>query len=85
MRSKNLFYLSINSFYTCKVPLAFVFGIATTVSTVHKSLTYSGTSLVEIKLFKSYPTKVYLENVLSKVSLIYDTIRICMTGIYVID
>ncbi|EDV24701.1 uncharacterized protein TRIADDRAFT_56765 [Trichoplax adhaerens] len=62
-------FVKISSYYTCKLPLAFVFGIATTVSAVHKSLTYSGTSLVEIKLFKSYPTKVYLENVLSKVLL----------------
>lgn len=59
----------ITSWYIKVLPFIFVFGIATSISTVHTFLPYHVSSKISLKIFKSEPSTVYLNNVLEKVFL----------------
>lgn len=57
----------ITSWYTKTLPFIFIFGIATSISTVHTFLPYHVSSKISLKMFKSEPSTVYLNNIIEKI------------------
>ncbi|XP_050314452.1 origin recognition complex subunit 3 [Anthonomus grandis grandis] len=60
-------FISIVSLYLEKLKFVFVFGIATSVSTLHTSFPYHVTSKTNIKVFRCEPSTVYLNQMLENV------------------
>ena len=71
----NKFKFFINAFVFLKsssehgkdIPMVFVFGVATTVSTVHSMLSHSATSRLSIEKFQSQPSLLCLTDVVDQV------------------
>ncbi|CAH1997449.1 unnamed protein product [Acanthoscelides obtectus] len=57
-------FILIVSCYIKVLPFVFIFGIATSLNTLHTSLSYQIMSKINIRVFKSQPSIVYLDNVL---------------------
>lgn len=67
-----MFYYSVvllilSSEHGKDIPMVFVFGVATTVSTVHSMLSHSATSRLSIEKFQSQPSLVCLTEVVDQV------------------
>nr|CAH7723359.1 unnamed protein product [Callosobruchus chinensis] len=57
-------FILIISSYIRVLPFVFIFGVATSLNTLHTSLSYQIMSKIKIRVFKSQPSIVYLDNVL---------------------
>ncbi|XP_021933988.1 origin recognition complex subunit 3-like [Zootermopsis nevadensis] len=62
-------FILIASCYVTSLPLVFVFGVATAVRTLHRSLPYHVSSKLRNEVFHSQPSSSYLNKVLEKVFL----------------
>ncbi|CAG9759784.1 unnamed protein product [Ceutorhynchus assimilis] len=62
-------FILIISSYLAKLPFVFVFGIATSINTLHTSFPYHVTSKTNIKVFKCEPSTVHLNKMLEGVFL----------------
>ncbi|CAG9771445.1 unnamed protein product [Ceutorhynchus assimilis] len=60
-------FILIISLYIAKLPFVFVFGIATSINTLHTSFPYHVTSKTNIKVFKCEPSTVHLNKILEGV------------------
>lgn len=60
-------FILIASWYIKVLPFVFIFGIATSINTLHTSLPYQVTSKISVKVFNSQPSTVYLNTVLEQV------------------
>nr|CAI5833367.1 unnamed protein product [Callosobruchus analis] len=57
-------FILIVSSYIKVLPFVFIFGVATSLNTLHTSLSYQIMSKINIRVFKSQPSIDYLDNVL---------------------
>ena len=57
------------SYHLHELPLVMIFGIATTVSAVHRSLPHTVSSLLSMEKFQALPSSIYLSQVLDQVGL----------------
>lgn len=62
-------FLSILSIYINEIPLVVIFGVATSLSMIHKCLSHCMISKLAIRIFQSQPSVVFLNSVLEKVFL----------------
>ncbi|CAG4937416.1 unnamed protein product [Colias eurytheme] len=62
-------FVMIVSSYVAVLPIVLVFGVATSVSALHKSFPYQVSSKLLIKVFHSHPSHVYMNQVLENVFL----------------
>ncbi|XP_026751186.2 origin recognition complex subunit 3 [Galleria mellonella] len=62
-------FVMIISSYVPALPIVFVFGVATAVSALHKSLPYHVSSKLLIKVFHSHSSPVYMNQVLEDIFL----------------
>jgi origin recognition complex subunit 3 len=60
-------FILIASSYINVLPFVFVFGVATSLTAVHRSLPCHVSSKINIKVFHSSPSTVYLNNVLENI------------------
>ncbi|XP_039287914.1 origin recognition complex subunit 3 [Nilaparvata lugens] len=58
--------------YTGRLPIVMIMGVATTASTIHKSLSHTATSQLSLRLFQSQPSVYFLNNTLDQVFLKQD-------------
>jgi hypothetical protein len=71
LHSTCIFLLLFCSGYITSLPLVFVFGVATAVCALHRSLPYHVSSKLCNEVFHSQPSTTYLNQVLDKVHYIY--------------
>ncbi|XP_047986060.1 origin recognition complex subunit 3 [Leguminivora glycinivorella] len=64
-------FVMIISSYLSSLPIVFVFGVATSVSALHKSFPYHVSSKLLIKVFHSHSSPVYMNQVLEDIFLTY--------------
>ncbi|XP_072036057.1 origin recognition complex subunit 3-like [Amphiura filiformis] len=64
-------FILVSSQYLEKLPLVLVFGIATAVTAIHRTLPQSVSSLLSIEKFQAVPSSVYLTQLINKVLLSY--------------
>ncbi|KAI8428881.1 hypothetical protein MSG28_007518 [Choristoneura fumiferana] len=64
-------FVMIISSYLSSLPIVFVFGVATSVSALHKSFPYHVSSKLLIKVFHSHSSPVYMNQVLEDIFLNY--------------
>ncbi|CAH0407752.1 unnamed protein product [Chilo suppressalis] len=62
-------FVMIISSYVSSLPIVFVFGVATSVSALHKSFPYHVSSKLLIKVFHSHSSPVYMNQVLEDIFL----------------
>ncbi|KAM3962283.1 LOW QUALITY PROTEIN: origin recognition complex subunit 3 [Aphomia sociella] len=62
-------FVMIISSYVSSLPIVFVFGVATSVSALHKSFPYNVSSKLLIKVFHSHSSPVYMNQVLEDIFL----------------
>ncbi|XP_050663609.1 origin recognition complex subunit 3 isoform X2 [Leptidea sinapis] len=62
-------FVMIISSYVSTLPIVLVFGVATSVSALHKSFPYQVSSKLLIKVFHSHPSHVYMNQVLENIFL----------------
>ncbi|XP_045446198.1 origin recognition complex subunit 3 [Melitaea cinxia] len=62
-------FVMIISSYVQFLPIVLIFGVATSVSALHKSFPYHVSSKLLIKVFHSHPSHVYMNQVLEKIFL----------------
>ncbi|XP_063821346.1 origin recognition complex subunit 3 [Ostrinia nubilalis] len=62
-------FVMIISSYVSSIPIVFVFGVATSVSALHKSFPYHVSSKLWIKVFHSHSSPVYMNQVLEDIFL----------------
>ncbi|KAL0892178.1 hypothetical protein ABMA27_015366 [Loxostege sticticalis] len=62
-------FVMIMSSYVSSIPIVFVFGVATSVSALHKSFPYHVSSKLLIKVFHSHSSPVYMNQVLEDIFL----------------
>ncbi|XP_047526742.1 origin recognition complex subunit 3 [Vanessa atalanta] len=62
-------FVMIISSYVQLLPLVLIFGVATSVSALHKSFPYHVSSKLLIKVFHSHPSHVYMNQVLENIFL----------------
>ncbi|XP_013187102.2 origin recognition complex subunit 3 isoform X2 [Amyelois transitella] len=62
-------FVMIASSYVSSLPIVFVFGVATSVSALHKSFPYHVSSKLLIKVFHSHASPVYMNQVLEDIFL----------------
>ncbi|XP_077289672.1 origin recognition complex subunit 3 [Arctopsyche grandis] len=60
----------ILSSYSSTLPFVLIFGVATSVSTLHKNFPYHVSSKLSIQVFQSHSSTVYLNQILEKVFLV---------------
>lgn len=60
-------FILIASWYLKVLPFVFVFGIATSLTTLHMSLPYQVSSKISVHVFNSQPSTVYLNNILEEI------------------
>jgi len=56
------------SYHINKMPVVFIFGVATTIDSIHKSLPHRVTSLLSMEKFQAPSSSDYLSMVLQQVS-----------------
>ncbi|XP_039749028.1 origin recognition complex subunit 3 [Pararge aegeria] len=62
-------FVMIVSSYITSLPIVLIFGVATSVSALHKSFPYHVSSKLLIKVFHSHPSHVYMNQVLENIFL----------------
>ncbi|XP_041976430.1 origin recognition complex subunit 3 [Aricia agestis] len=62
-------FIMILSSYISSLPLLLIFGVATSVSALHKSLPYNVSAKLLIKVFHSPPSHIYMNEVLENIFL----------------
>ncbi|CAH0727822.1 unnamed protein product, partial [Brenthis ino] len=62
-------FVMIISSYAKSLPIVLIFGVATSVSALHKSFPYHVSSKLLIKVFHSHPSHVYMNQVLENIFL----------------
>lgn len=60
-------FILIASSYVNVLPFVFIFGVATSLSVLHKSLPYQVSSKINIQVFRSQSSSTYLNNILEEV------------------
>ncbi|XP_017783134.1 PREDICTED: origin recognition complex subunit 3 [Nicrophorus vespilloides] len=60
-------FIQIASYYVNKLPFVLVFGIATSLSALHKALPYHVSSKINIQVFNSQPSITYLNKIIENV------------------
>ncbi|CAH0749701.1 unnamed protein product [Diatraea saccharalis] len=62
-------FVMIVSSYTSSLPIVFIFGVATSISALHKSFPYHVSSKLLIKVFHSHSSPVYMNQVVEDIFL----------------
>ncbi|KAJ8918404.1 hypothetical protein NQ315_008100 [Exocentrus adspersus] len=65
-------FILIASCYVKVLPFAFVFGIATQLTTLHTTLPYKVSSKISIRVFNSQPSTIYLNHILENIFFALD-------------
>lgn len=60
-------FISVASSYLNILPFVFVFGVATSLNALHRSLPYHVSNKINIQVFHSAPSTVYLNNVVEEI------------------
>lgn len=64
-----LIFICCSSSCINKIPLVLIFGVATSLSVLHRTLSYHVSSKLYIHVFNSYPSSEHLNNILNDIIL----------------